>query len=268
MASNLGTIGLAVNDREAFERLVAGLAEDAREALKTPVGDYAIWRSRSGAEVWLHLAPPTVEGSETTREIMGLTPFFNGTSEVNLNVTARVNRPDDNAFEGAYHAWVGGDGTTLDPDNPEANGDYPLVFDAIDFAAFSAQSLPAACRARICGFCRELKAFPGEAAFADAQAGGPAFAPQSFFPVGLFAEAEARNAGKPAVPSSNALINGIVRGHRELTNEQTNQNFHWLEVESLSATYDIVASPGIVAGEIVEGGIVQASCWLFGRILR
>ena len=91
---------------------------------------------------------------------------------------------------------------------------------------------------------------------------------QSFFPVGLFAEADAKSAGKHAVPSSNALINGIVRGHRELVNEFTGQTFHWLEVESLSATYDIVASPGIISGDIIEGGIVQASCWLFGRILK
>ena len=57
MASNLETIGLGVADRSAFEQLVTGLAEAAREGLSTPVGDYAVWRSRSGAEVWLHIAP-------------------------------------------------------------------------------------------------------------------------------------------------------------------------------------------------------------------
>ena len=263
MASNLETIGLAVHDREAFEKLVASLADAAREGLKTPVGDYAIWRSRSGAEVWLHVGPPNDDGPETAREIKGLTPFFDGASDVELNVTARVNRPDDNAFEGAYQAWVGADSA-----NPDATGDYPLVFDAVDFAAFSTQTFPASCRARICGFCRELKAYPDEGAFHAAQTGGPGFAAQSFFPVGLFAEAEAKNAGQPTVPSSNALINGIVKSHRELVNEFTGQPFHWLEVESLSATYDIVASPGVITGDITEGGIVQASCWLFGRILK
>lgn len=266
MASNLETIGLGVSDRESFEKLVTGLAEAARQGLATPVGDYAVWRSRSGAEVWLHLAPPENDGPDTVREIQGLTPFFDGTSDVPLTVTGRVNRPEDNAFEGAYHAWVGG-GETDGPADADT-GDYPLVFDAVDFAAFSTQNLPATCHARICGFCRELRAYPDESSFAAGQTGGPSFAPQSFFPVGLFAEAAANDAGEAAPPSSNALINGVIKGHRELTNEYTGQNFHWLEVESLSAAYDIVAAPAVIKGEVVEGGIVQASCWLFGRILK
>ena len=177
-----------------------------------------------------------------------LTPFFDGTSDVSLSVTERINRPDDNAFEGAYQAWVGDGGAP-----GTEGGNYPLVFDAVDFAAFSNQNLPATCRARICGFCRELKAYT-----------------QSFFPVGLFAEAESSKTPKlvPSAPSSNALINGVIKGHRELVNEFTGQPFHWLEIESLSATYDIVAAPRIIEGEIRQGGIVQAACWLFGRILK
>lgn len=263
MASNLATIGLAVESREDFENLVTGLADSAREGIHTAAGDYAVWRSRSGAEVWVHVAPPQAEGAETTREIKGLTPFFDGSSDIPLNIATRVKRPEDNAFEGAFYAWVG-----ADTSNPDSTGDYPLVFDAVDFAAFADQALPATCRARICGFCRELKAFPDEQAFTSAQTGGPDFAAQSFFPVGLFAEAEARNQGHETPPSSNALINGIVRGHRIMVNELTEQTFHWLLVDSLSATYDIVAAPDVIEGDIVDGGIVQASCWLFGRILK
>ena len=121
-----------------------------------------------------------------SREILGITPFFDGSSEISLNITERINRPDDNAFEGAYQAWVGVG------EQGAAGGDYPLVFDAVDFAAFGSQNLPATCRARICGFCRELKAFGDEAAFNDSQSEGPGFAAQSFFPVGLFTESENR----------------------------------------------------------------------------
>ncbi len=264
MVSNLETIGLGVNDRAGFEKLVTGLAEAAREGLSTPVGDYAVWRSRSGAEVWLHIAPASSDGPDAVREILGITPFFDGSSKVPLNVTERINRPDDNAFEGAYQAWVGVGQAGV------AEGDYPLVFDAVDFAAFSSQNLPASCYARISGFCRELKAFDNEAAFNDAQREGPGFAARSFFPVGLFAESEtsADQFITPRAPSSNALINGVVKGHRELINELTGQPFHWLEVESLAATFDVVASPSVISGVIRPGGIVQASCWLFGRILK
>ncbi len=264
MASNLESIGLGVNDRAAFEQLVTGLADAAREGLSTPVGDYAVWRSRSGAEVWLHIAPPMSDGGDEVREILGLTPFFDGTSDVALNIIERIKRPEDNAFEGAYHGWVG------ETESAAAEGgDFPLVFDAVDFAAFSAQELPATCRARICGFARELKAFPTDEAFyAAQQVNGPEFTSQSFFPVGLLAEAANANNPEKKPASSNALINGTVRNHRELVNEQTGQPFHWLEVQTMTAAFDVVASPSVIAGEIIEGGIIQASCWLFGRILK
>lgn len=264
MASNLETIGLGVNDRPAFEKLVTSLAEAAQEGLSTPVGDYQVWRSRSGAEVWLHIAPPVQDGDNTMREIMGLTPFFNGNSEIALNITDRIKRPEDNAFEGAYQAWVG----TSEAAAAEG-GDFPVVFDAVDFAAFTSQTLPATCRARISGFSRELKAFPDEAAFSAAQApNGLDFSAQSFFPVGLMADAANENKTEKTAPSSNALINGIVKSHRELVNELTNQSFHWLEVESITATFDVLAASNVIKGEIKEGGVVQASCWLFGRILK
>ena len=92
MVSNLETIGLGVNDRAGFEKLVTGLAEAAREGLSTPVGDYAVWRSRSGAEVWLHIAPASSDGPDAVREILGITPFFDGSSKVPLNVTERINK--------------------------------------------------------------------------------------------------------------------------------------------------------------------------------
>ncbi len=268
MASNLETIGLGVRTEQEFEDLVHRLAREAEEGLSTPAGDYAVWRSRSGAEVWLHIAKPDAGGEEPSgpeaggpvREIRGLTPFFGGESAIDVNVTAQIKRPNDNEFEGAFQAWV------APGDDPADEGAYPLVFDAVDFAAFANQPLPARGRVRIAGFSRELKAFPDEAAFAAANASGPGFAAQSFFPVGLLAEAEA-NDGAVSAPSSNALINGIVRRHMERTNELTGQPYHWLEVESLAASYDIIAAPGVVSGEITEGGVVQAACWLFGRML-
>ena len=54
---------------------------------------------------------------------------------------------------------------------------------------------------------------------------------------------------------------------RLLVNEATAQNFHWLLVESLEASYDIVADPSVVSGEITQGGTIECACWMFGRIL-
>lgn len=145
-------------------------------------------------------------------------------------------------------------------------GVYPLVFDAVDFATLSGRSLPSALEARIAGFAHQLRAFPSADAYDQSQTSEPKFAAQSFVPIGMFALAAADGEAEPP-PSSTALLAGRVAAHRRLTSEVTGQAFHWLLVESLEASFDIVADPEVVEGEITEGGTAEVSCWLFGRVL-
>ena len=258
MASNLSTIGFSFGDDESFRAAMLRCAGETIAGLACPHGDYRIWRSRASAELWFHIAPAA--NGET--EILGLSPFFEGQSEVALKITGPVRREADNAFEGAYYGWVAPDET--------GEGSYPLVFDAVDFAAREAGPWPCVRRARIVGFGRELTAYESDAAYASASNGRPEphLAPKSFIPIGLFAAAEADTVpGTRPAPSSNALLTGRIADHRRYTNEATGRDFHWLLVETQDATFDIVADPEIVKGEIVQGGTIEAACWLFGRFL-
>jgi len=262
MASNLSTIGFDDSNPDELEELLLKLAQEGRARVATPFGDYAIWRSRTGAEVWFHLAPVENDTGAVEREITGLTPFFEGSSEVSLNVTEVVKRCEDTVMEGAFHAWVA--------PSVESEGAYPIVFDAVDFAAVSHRTLPERRRARICGFAREVSAFADEPSFLSWQDEEPQMAPCSFIPVGLFAvsdnDAQGEGSSEP-VPTSHALIIGKVLAFEKLVNEESSKPFYWISVESLAATYDVVASPEVVEGEIIVGGIVRAGCWLFGRAI-
>lgn len=261
MASNLSTIGFVFADEEQFRSSMVSFAAKTAVQLDCPAGSYGIWRSRTGAELWFHFGPS--ENGHT--EIFGLTPFFEGQSEMLLGITGPIHRDGDTAFEGAFYGWV-------KPDD-SGHGAYPLVFDAVDFAA-RANLLgagPLVATVKISGFARELKAYADEASYnaADCGLGTPQLAVQAFIPVGLFAAAEAGAANpseKKAAPSSAALITGRVLEVSRMTNESTGQDFFWLLVDSLDATFDVLADPEIVSGEIVPGGIVEASVWLFGRI--
>lgn len=259
MASNLSTIGFEFEREEDFGTTMSRLAASAVQRLSSPQGDYAIWRSNSGAEIWFHLAPETGNGAQ--REILGLTPFFEGTSEVRLKVTKSVRRPNDNAMEGAFYGWVG-------PDQETGEGTYPLVFDAVDFAAHAPRELPAVWRSRLVGFARELAAYPSREAFQAAQQAQAPLDAQAFIPMGLFANAVEGAAAEVAeIPSSSALFTGQVTDHRVYTNEETGRAFHWMLIDTLDATYDLLADPDVVRGEIVVGGTVDTACWFFGRIL-
>ncbi len=256
MVSNLSSIGFHFADDASFQATIERLASEATKRLACPAGDYAIWRSRTGAELWFHIAA-TAPGSEE-RDIIGFTPFFEGRSEVALKLTEHCTRPQDNAFEGAWMAWVAPDDT--------GEGAYPVLFDAVDSGATFSVEVPKIATARIAGFARELGVFQSEAEHASSHgADRPALAPRAFIPMGLFAAAES-DSTTTTQPSSTAILTGRVREHALMKNEATGQSFHWLLVDSLDATYDIVADPALVACEITAGVIVEVACWLVGRI--
>lgn len=275
MVSNLSTIGFDFDDDEAFRAAMAKLADEATERMTTATGEYAVWRSRTGAEIWFHLAAET-DDETGERAIIGLTPFFEGHSDIPVEIGDRIERPDDNAMEGAFSAWVAPDDLGL--------GAYPIVFDAVDFAAHTDRELPDVWRARIAGFARDLKAYPDEAAFLAASDGaGMGLSAQSFIPVGLFNEDEDGDTDDEAgtmpaadegelelsdAPQSYAILTGRVAEHVRHINEATGKPFHWLLVESLAATYDVLADPEAVTGDITVGGTVEVACLLFGRILE
>lgn len=257
MASNLSAIGFEFADAEAFQRTMLQLAPNAVERVGCTSGDYSIWRSRTGAEIWFHLVLLGTEDS--AQDIAGLTPFYEGLGLQDIEVIERVHRADDNAFEGALTATMG------DPDG--SNAGFPLTFDAVDFAAHLDVALPFEAQARIVGFARSVRAFADDAAYAGDTSGPEGtirLAPRAFIPVGQFPESEDEAPGPPA---STALLTGRVSEHRVLTNEATGRTFHWMLVETLATSLDIVADPESVTGEIVTGGTVEIGCWLIGRLL-
>ncbi len=258
MASNLSSIGFSFESAEDFQKTMIELAAGAIERVGCDAGDYSIWRSRTGAEIWFHL--PFLGTEDAARDIAGLTPFHEGASTIDVEVIERVHRSDDNDFEGALTAQ------TSDPDG--SNDGYPLTFDAVDFAVHRTRELPFRAQARITGFARQVRAFADEAAYA-ADRSGPlgeiALAPRAFIPVGQFSETSESDA--PEAAASTALITGSVSEHRRYVNEVTGRAFDWMLVESLAATFDVVADPDIVTGDIVEGGTVEVGCVLIGRLV-
>lgn len=261
MASNLSTIGFVFADEDSFRSAMLACANDTTAGLPCAGGNYGIWRSRTGAEIWFHLGASDDGGSE----IFGVTPFYEGQSDVSLNITGPIVRDGDNPFEGALTGWVS-------PDE-QGQGTYPIVFDAVDYAAHAATSWPAVRRVRLSGFAREMQVFGSEADYYAARgapdAEHPKLSAHAFIPIGLFeaSQSTADAASVPLAASSASLMTGKILEHRTLTNEASGLDFVWMLVESLDATFDIVADPAVVTGELADGGTVEASVWMFGRFL-
>ena len=256
MANNLSCIGFDFDDAEEFQAKMLELATATVERVPCEAGDYGIWRSRTGAEIWLHV--PMLGTEDNAADIAGLTPFFEGTCETGIEIEARVNRADDNAFEGAFHAWV--------LSAADGSQSFPVIFDAVDFAAHGARETPFQVHARLVGFVHAGEAFADLGAFeaaSNAGSDGIAFAPKAFIPVGMFMD-EGEETGEM---SSVMLLTGEVVEHRLATNEASGGMFHAIVLDTLDMRIDLVAAPEAISGEIRTGGYLRVSGQMFGRLI-
>ena len=232
MSSNLAAIGFAFTNAAEFQDRMLQLAADTVERLDCAAGDCAIWRSRTGAEIWFHL--PVFAAGDSAHDIAGLTPFFEGASEVALEITQRLTRPDDNAFEGAFVANLARAGL---PGGHRAT----LTFDAVDFAAHEPRPLPLRCHARLTGFARSVRL--------------------------VAADEAAPRAGFGTTSDGATRLGGSVVEIRQLTNEVTGGRFAWLQLDCAGTAFDIVADQAILADHVTTGARVDIACALFGRLI-
>jgi len=70
-----------------------------------------------------------------------------------------------------------------------------------------------------------------------------------------------------SLTSADALFTGRVREARSLSNAVTGARFHWMLVDTLRLTIDVVADPEVLCELPAPGSIVSGSLWLSGRIL-
>jgi hypothetical protein len=258
MVSNLSTIGFHFDDDDAFHETMQRLTAGAFERLACGPGDYAIWRSRTSAEVWFHLTGERdAGGALKDNGVVGLTPFFEGLSDVPVEVVEAIVRKGDNDFEGAFLAWV-------NPDEETGLGAHQIVFDAVDFAAHCDRPMPFKARVKLSGFAREIKIVGQDDKASMARVASTA---RSFMSIGLFPNLSASGGGASDAPSSNALLTGRVVELSTLMNEETRANFHWLLVQSPDATFDILADPALVPANVAVGDVIQVGCLFFGRII-
>ena len=273
MASNLTTIGLDGGTTDSFDKLMQHLVGAARERLASDPGDYSIWRSATGAEVWFHVTGTReADGRLQDGEIIGFTPFFEGMSDVDIEIDAGFQRPGENPFEGAFRAWVA-------PDPANGRGVHQIVFDCIDFAAHRNRELPIRCHAKLTAFARHITAYADENDYYDCQFENQKHTGRAFIALGLHGAGTDAGRGhvhdsaltldvalSATLPSSDATLVGAVE-HRLLTDPDGGAPFYWLLVDSLGATFDVVADPSIITGSIVDGSTVDVRCVMFGRLI-
>jgi hypothetical protein len=162
-------------------------------------------------------------------EVIGIKPHFSGNAIMLVALTERIEN-SEYRFDGAFYAWAD------PPEDYLEFGEYPFVFDTPDYLLYHSLILPK--RVNVLS--------------------------ESFIPSGSFSLEE----DQPNSPQAEAMFTGQVLQTTCLTNPTTGGTFYWAHVRTLGGEIDIVVDPEVLNGELIQGGIVQGTFWLSGRVMK
>jgi len=239
---------MPIDSEEDMHALIRRVGENAEE-VSCGTGGYLRWSSEQGAELWLQF--------DENKALAGITPYFNGTSEMRVGVVHAVERPDDTPYEGAVYGWAD------PPGNDAQDGAYPFVFDLVDKAVYGELHFPFISRVRLAAFAHELSLFDSEESFEASQEGELRFASESFIPSGLFHP----DGAEIDPPGAYAFFTGHILAANQLVNPLADGRYAWMRVRTLGGEIDIASDIESIETMPVVGGIASGSFWLCGRIL-
>lgn len=247
MPSHFTSIGFPAETVEEIEALALEVI-DLTRTFNCPNGRYLRWASGEGAELWLQM--------DEDYNLIGVTPFFQKKSVVNVGIMHVLHRKDDTALEGAIRGWV----------NPKHNnprlGAFELVCDVVDIGRYPNLDLPFISPMRLSAFAYNLDVFSSLEDFQSSEVGQGKSNPESFLPLGL----TKADQGMTVQPESNAEISGRVVETAVLRNSHSQQNYYWILVRTEGGIVDMVCDPTLVTEPITPGDIVSGFSWLCGQI--
>lgn len=247
MPSHFTSIGFPAETVEEIEALALQII-DLTRTFNCPKGRYLRWASGEGAELWLQM--------DEDYNLIGVTPFFQKKSVINVGITAVLRRTDDTALEGAIRGWV-----NPKHSNPRV-GAFEFVCDIVDIGRFPNLDVPCISPIRLSAFAYNVDAFSSLEAFQSSEVGQGKSDPESFTPSGLTSAGQ----GISPLPESYAEISGRVVETAVLRNVHSQREYHWILVRTDGGIVDMVCDPFLVTEPITPGGIVSGYCWLCGQI--
>jgi len=191
MPSHFTSIGFPAETVEEIESLAFKVIDDTL-TVNCPKGRYLRWASGDGAELWLQM--------DENYNLIGITPFFQKKSVVNVGITRVFRREDDSLLEGAIQGWA-----NPKHHNPQV-GAFEFVCDVVDIGRYPNMDVPFISPIRLSAFAYNLDVFSSLDEFHTSESGQGKSNAECFIPSGL----GKIQAGSKLLPESYAEISGWV----------------------------------------------------------
>ena len=251
-------------------------AASTRRRIVVPRGEYRIWRSPTGAEIWLHYAGTTPSGSggksgsravaearmtpapfDAIADLSGMSIVHGGTSDVPMRLVRAIATSSRNPLEGL---GIG----ALASRRPD---ERPIVF-TFELLGFAQEriSRPTEVRAQLTGLAQRVWAYPSESAYMAATPSRRLVARGAVADVTATDLADLQLIYRPR-PGALWLLTGDVLRSMRLINPVTSRPYYWVSLATDRGNFDIVANPGAIEGDISDGNVVQTVVSVTGRIL-
>lgn len=286
MSTRLHALGFAAQWTPEVMAQIEGIASERSRLVGSAKGNYRLWRSQQGAELWFHYpAPaasavgglrPTSARRNGTRIVTGavvagtdapapcavprpvaVTPFHRGLSSCPIRIGRYLALDRSNPLEGSCMAWL--------PAPASGGKEQVIVVELAPFGLHVRRTPPYATTAQIVCFAHALWAYADPAAYARETPSNRRIHAGAISPV-TEADVPEVAVSYRSSPITLALATGTVRRAIRHVNPETREPYYWLLLETRRGTIDVVANPTHMQGDVSEGHVVQVCGSLLARL--
>ena len=209
-------------------------------------GRYVCWSPGGGAQIWVNV--------DEKGEVRGFDPHYAGRGRAYVTIERSYDY-DTAPPTGGVFAWVnlgGEEETRAGFDLPGFARFYDMACDYEGNALIQPTAFTHG--AEVFDTVDEYVAYQTQQL--DADHPELAFAVESFLPIGLLGESDAR------IPPATARLSGIILEAERVTNPATGRVFHAVLVKTVGMTVDVVADDEQLTGEPKPGKVLAGSVWM------
>lgn len=270
MSIRVHALGFPAEWSVATADLLASVAEHKSREVTTRKGRYRVWRSLQGAELWFHdpmPAPPkptllrralTPSSDEIVRpRVTAVTPFHRGLSRCEIKIGRFLTLDRSNPLEGSCLAWL--------PSPATGGREQVIVLELAPFALHDIRTPPYRTTAQIVCAAHAVWAWPDAAAYNARTPSNRRAQVGTFSPVTEADVPEVRLTYRTS-PVTLGLTSGTIRRSIRHLNPITGAPYYWLLLETRRGTFDVIASPEVVSGDISEGHVAQVCGSFLARL--
>lgn len=276
MTLYIENIGFPIGGAYSYMVLHTQMLKEGK-IVRTPLGPYRWFAPGEGIEVWAK--------EEDDGKLGHLHPHFSGGARMPVALVEKRTEEENALTEGlfvAYFKHKEGEGIEsvhekLRYGDGTYTGVIPFVFAPPNYNCYAELKLPIVTDVQITAFPFQMKAYETEDDWIDWQLAqdklvkgaeavedddGGFLAGASFIPTALLFDKQSED----DFPKPMAALSGIVLETAIITNPVTEQDFSWARIETAAGEMDLVVSPELLDGYLVEGGIAAGRCYLSGRL--